>query len=190
MGAGPCDQHRTAGDTVNWDGIVSIIDKIGFVAVVVFVAYLVLKWAIGFLVDQSLGSDTDAQEPVSDRDTTGQLSGDPTNDVPGLHVLSDYGAEHTFVGKSPTERTIRATIRDLDWVNGFHQVILVTAPGVSLEVGGSLDPQDGLSAMYRDWKKNDHRVTREPPTTVKNMEDLLVSFHRGDGRWEQMYTFD
>ena len=175
---------------MNWEAVVEVLDKIGFTVVVVFAAFLVIKWVIGFLVDQSLGSSNEKEEPDSDHDATGEPIGDPTNDIPGLHVLSDYGYEHRLVDKNPTEEIIRATIRKLNWDNGFYQVILVTSPGVSLEVGGTLDPTEGLSAMYRNWKSNDHRVIREPPPTVRSMEDLLVSFHRGDGRWEQMYEFD
>jgi len=147
---------------------------------IVFLAYVVLKRVVGLLVELCFGSDIHTEEP----------SGDPLPDVPGLHVLSEYGAQHKFVDNTPTEETIRVTVRGLDWVEGFHQVLLVTSPGVSLEVGGSLDPQDGLASVYRDCKNEIFRVTREPPTTVENMEELLVSFYLGDGRWEQMYDYE
>jgi len=170
---------------VNWDAIETIGEKIGLIAVAVLVVYVFVKVVAGLLANLAVWSNSDAQEPIDEPTDTQKPSGDPVDDVPGLHVLSEYGDEHRFVDKNPVEKTIRATIRSLDWVGGFHQVVLVTSPGVSLEVGGSLDPDDGLSSVYRDSKNNIHRVTREPPTTVENMEDLLVSFYLGDGRWEK-----
>lgn len=107
----------------------------------------------------------------------------------GLHVLSDFGDTHTFVAEAPNRRIIVSTIRALDWETGFHQIILVKEPGVSLEVGGSLNPDDGLSAVYTDEKRNVCKVTSSPPETVEDMVSLLVSFLTGGGRWEQMYDF-
>lgn len=168
----------------------TLLTKAGVVIAVGLLAYLILRIVVGFLVDLVTWSSRDTREQSSDSTEAQERSADPVDDVPGLHVLSDYGAEHRFVDRNPTEETIRATIRSLDWVGGFHQVLLVTSPGVSLEVGGSLDPEDGLASVYRDSKNEVFRVTREPPTTVRNMEDLLVSFFLGDGRWEQMYDYD
>lgn len=157
-----------------------------FLAVVLFLVYVVSRVVIGFLVDLSLGSYVQAEEPSGD-----PVDGDdPVEDVPGLHVLSEYGSQHGLVDKHPTEKSIRATIRSLDWVGGFHQVVLVTSPGVSLEVGGSLDPDDGLAAVYRHSKNKTFQCPAKPPTTIENMEDLLVSFYFGDGRWKQMYDFE
>jgi hypothetical protein len=107
----------------------------------------------------------------------------------GLHVLSDFGDTHTFVAEVPKRRIIVSTIRTLDWETGFHQIILVKEPGVSLEVGGSLNPDDGLSAVYTDEKRNVCEVTSSPPETIEDMVALLVSFLTGGGRWEQMYDF-
>ena len=168
----------------------TFLTKVGVVIGAGLLAYVVLKILARFIVDLVAWSNTDTQELEEDPTSTRESSGDSADDVPGLHVLSDYGAQHTFVDKHPTEEIIRATIRSLDWVDGFHQVLLVTSPGVSLEVGGSLDPDHGLASVHRDWKNEIYRVTREPPTSVRNMEDLLVSFHLGDGRWEQMYDYE
>lgn len=155
--------------------------KVGVVIGFGFLAYLLLKRMVGFLASLVVWSNKDPQELSGDPTITKESSDDPIDYVPGLHVLSEFGAEHRFVDKNPTEEIIRATIRGLDWIDGFHQVLLVTSPGISLEVGGSLDPEDGLASVYRDEKNEIFRVTREPPTTVENMVDLLVSFHLGDG---------
>ncbi|MGI9235882.1 MAG: hypothetical protein ACR2QZ_00700 [Woeseiaceae bacterium] len=174
---------------MNWESIGTIGEKVGILAIVVVLAYVILKGVVALLVDLVNWSNTDAQD-LSGDPADQELSGDPANDVPGLHVLSEHGDQHRFIDENPTEKTIRMTMTSLNWVDGFHQVVLVTSPGVSLEVGGSLHPEDGLSSVYRDWKNRIHRVTKEPPTTVENMEDLLVSFHLGDGRWEQMYDYE
>ncbi len=175
---------------MNWEWIVPIVDKIGLVAAVVFATYLFLKFGLGWLVDQVFGSSSDDEDLDSETIGAGESGSDPMEDIPGLHVYSLYTSEHTLIDKHPTESIIRQAIRSLDWVDGFYVVTLVTSPGVALTVSGSLNPEDGLSSDYRDSGNNVHRITREPPTTVRNMEDLLVSFHRGDGRWEQMYDYD
>lgn len=107
----------------------------------------------------------------------------------GLHVLSDFGARHEFISETPNRRLIQSTMRALDWETGFHQVILVRAPGVSMEVGGSLDPGDGLSSTFQDENEDVIRVTMEPPKTVREMEAILVSFMNDDGQWEQMFDY-
>ncbi len=169
---------------MNWGTITTIGEKVAILAIAALVIYVVLKVVVGALVDLFGAPREDDQKPGDH-----PAGEDPVEDVPGLHVLSEYGERHTLVDESPTEEAIRATIRRLEWVEGFHQVVLVTAPGVSLEVGGSLDPSVGLSSVHRDRRNRIHRVTEEPPTTVNDMEDLLVSFHRGDGRWERMYDY-
>ena len=175
---------------MSWEAIGTVGEKIGLLAIVVFLAHVILKLVAGFLVDVTIWSNTDTQEQSRDPTDAQESSDDSVEDIPGLHVLSEVGDQHRLLDKNPTEETIRTTIRGLDWVGGFHQVILVTSPGVSLEVGGSLDQDDGLASVYRDWKNKIYRVTREPPTTIENMEDLLVSFHLGDGRWEEMYDYE
>ena len=175
---------------MNWDWVVPIIDKIGFVAVVVFVAYIFLKVVLGWLVDQVFGSSSDAEDLEAEATGAGESGSDPVEDTPGLHVYSGLPTEHTLVDTNPTEATIRQAIRSLDWEDDFYLVTLTTSPGVALTVGGSLNPEVGLSGSYWESGNNAHRITREAPTTVQDMEDLLISFHRGDGRWEQMYVFD
>ena len=175
---------------MNWESIAPIAEKLGIIAVVVFLAYVVVRGVVWFLTDMVVGSPKEQQPSNGGAPESQGPSGDPTSDLPGLHVLSDYGSGYEYVGENPSEETIRRTIRKLDWHDGLHQVVLVTSPGISLEVGGSLNPEDGLASVYRDLKNEVHRVTREPPTTVENMEDLLISFHRGDGRWQQMYDYD
>ena len=118
-----------------------------------------------------------------------QVTDAPEGRAVGLHVLSDFGDTHEFVSEAPDRRLIMSTLRTLDWRNGFHQVILITEPGVSMEVGGSLDPSDGLSSIYQDENNDIYRVTAKPPSTVDEMEAILVSFCQGDGKWEQMYEY-
>lgn len=115
---------------------------------------------------------------------------DPVLDNPGLHVLSGFADTHAYLTPNPSEDEIRRAIAPLDWEGGFHQVFLVKSPGKAIEVGGSLDPEHGLSSVYRDNAHEIYRVTREPPTTVAEMEAILLSFHRGDGLWETMFIYD
>ena len=165
-------------------------EKIGLIAVVVLVGFVISKLVARFLVDVTVWSNPGNQENSSDPTDAREQSGDPADEIPGLHVFSEYGGQGKSVNKNPTEEIIRSTIRRLDWVDGFHHVWLVTPPGESLEVSGSLDPDYGLSSAYRDWSNNVVRVIKEPPISVDQMEDLLVSFHLGDGRWEKLNEYE
>ena len=115
---------------------------------------------------------------------------DPVGSVVGLHVLTDFAGGHIYITENPTPEIIVKTIRDLDWVNGFHQVIITSSPGVSMEVGGSLRSEDGLSSVYRDTNNRIYRVTKVPPSTVEQMEKILLSFHAGNNKWEKMYEYE
>ncbi len=168
----------------------NLLTKIGVVFGACVLGYIVVKLVAGLLADVVAWSSPEAGEKGDHPTDIEEETGEPIEHVPGLHVLSDYGAEHRFVDEFPTERTIRSTIRSLDWLGGFYQVLLVTSPGVCFEVGGSLDPEDGLSSSYSHAKKGVFKVIKEPPTSVANMEDLMVSFHRADGRWERLNVYE
>lgn len=171
---------------MNWDMIAAIGQKIGLIAVVAIVVYFLLKALVAFLANMIAGLNKTEPEPSIDPVETKELG----EGVPGLHVVSDFTREYRFVDGNPNVETIRSTIRSLDWVEGFHHVVVVTSPGVSLTVSGSLHPEDGLAAAYIDSTNDVYRYPSEPPRTVKDIEELLVSFHLGDGRWEQTYDFD
>lgn len=115
---------------------------------------------------------------------------DPVAGNPGLHVLSAYGSEHALISPLPTEDIIRKTLGDLDWKHGFFQVILVRDSGELFEVGGSLDPSDGLSSLYEDPAKDVYLVTSTPPESIDQMTDLLLSFHRNDGQWRDILNYE
>ncbi|MEM7249217.1 MAG: hypothetical protein AAF533_28135 [Acidobacteriota bacterium] len=99
-----------------------------------------------------------------------------------LRVLSDYGAEERVVSEEATVALVRSTMRDLDW-QGFHQVVLEKVGGDWLEVGGSLNPDDGLSVMFEEGGVQ--HVIAEPPATVDEMTDILERYLQGDERWRR-----
>ena len=99
---------------------------------------------------------------------------DPIVNTIGLHVLSDYGDKHRFITDKPTKEIVLHTINELDWKNGFHQVILVDSPGAYMEVGGSLDPSDGLSVLYEEDGKQ--LVIKVPPATIEEMTAFLFNY--------------
>ena len=175
---------------MSWDAIATMAEKIGLIAIVVLVGFVISKLVARLLVDVTIWSNTDTKEQRSDPADALELSIDSYDWCPGLHVLSADGAQDRLVDKNPTVDIIRATIGSLDWAEGFHHVVLVTSPGVSLEVGGSLDPDIGLSSSYADENNSVVRIIRDAPVSVEHMEDLLVSFHLGDGRWEKLNEYE
>jgi hypothetical protein len=128
--------------------------------------------------------------PVSSPTQTDAWKSDPTESNVGIHVIPNFGDDPTVFSPTISNDAIHAALRSVDWINGFHQVVVVTAPGISMEVGGSLDQEHGLSAMYRDRHDRVDAVIVNPPETIEEMESILISFIRQDGSWRQEYEFD
>jgi len=115
---------------------------------------------------------------------------DPTESRVGIHVIPNFGDDPTVYSQEITEAAARSALKSVNWETGFHQVVVVLSPGTSMEVGGSLDPAHGLSAIYRNRQKGIEAVTRDAPKTVSALEAILLAFIKpGDG-WKQVQKFD
>jgi hypothetical protein len=89
-----------------------------------------------------------------------------------MTVLSNYGADRSVIDREVTHELIEEVVRELDWQQ-FHQVILEKEDGDRLEVGGSLDPSDGLSVLYEESGKQ--FVIADAPGSIEE----LIAFLRG-----------
>ena len=101
-----------------------------------------------------------------------------------LRVISNYGTEERTVSENATREQIIHTIDYLDW-SGFHQVVLEKPNGDWLDVGGSLDPSDGLSIMYEE-SGNQHVVT-EAPELPEELKHALLGYLAESDDWKQAY---
>lgn len=108
----------------------------------------------------------------------------------GVHILSDYGEKYSFVSSEVSERTICKALNGVDWVHGFHQVVVVRDGGESMEVGGSLEEGVGLAAVYRVTPDRVSAVIVDPPETVDEMLGILIAFSHGGDAWREKYEFD
>ena len=114
----------------------------------------------------------------------------PTETTVGIHLISDYGNYQTLLSKDISNKIISTEINKLDWVSNFYQFVVVLEPGISMEVGGSLNGIDGLSAMYRNRHNRIDAVINEAPETVLQMQNILEDFILGDHKWQKKYDFD
>ncbi len=103
-----------------------------------------------------------------------------------LMVLSNYGAEEKIISDSTTVEEIKKTMNELNW-SDFHQVVLSTNNNNWIEVGGNLN-EDGLSSMYEENGKQ--FVISEPPSSVKHMTEILISYFNGDGKFKIENRFE
>lgn len=99
-----------------------------------------------------------------------------------LRVISDFGSAERVVTDEATAEAVVKTMAGLDW-SGFHQVVLERPNGDWLEVGGSLDPDDGLSVMFEE--AGQQFVIREPPATVDAMTAFLLGYLSGTSEWQE-----
>jgi hypothetical protein len=104
-----------------------------------------------------------------------------------LRVISNYGEIEKVVTQAATPEIVKATMRSIDW-NGFHQVVLELPNGDWMEVGGSLDPSDGLSVMYQE--SGVQHVIKYPPTTVQQMTQFLLSYLSGGQNWKEAVKWE
>jgi hypothetical protein len=114
---------------------------------------------------------------------------DPIESVVGIHLLTEYGSQHRHLGKNLNASHVLSELRKLPWTKQFMQFVVVTKPGVSMEVGGSSNGIDGLSAVYRNRHEAVEAVTKVAPASVEEMEYILGSFLNGDGKWKALFTF-
>jgi hypothetical protein len=115
---------------------------------------------------------------------------DPSETVVGIHLLTDYGSGHQLLSQELSEKKIREEIYKLEWQRKFYQLVVVTEPGISMEVGGSMNPNVGLSAMYRNRRNRIDAVIISPPSTVDEMAEILIAFLREDESWKKEYEFE
>jgi hypothetical protein len=114
---------------------------------------------------------------------------DPIESTVGIHVIPNFGDDAIVSTPAISDAAIGTALRSVDWISGFHQVVVVTSPGVSMEVGGSLAPEHGLSAMFRDRHDRTDAVIVDAPETVEEMERILTIFSRGDDVWKREFEF-
>ena len=115
---------------------------------------------------------------------------DPTEATAGVHLLSDYGSDHKYLSSDISIAAISEEIRKLDWQENFYQFVVVMDPGISMEVGGSMNGIDGLSAMYRNRHDRIVAVIKEPPENVTEMIDILDQFISGTNEWMHKHDFE
>lgn len=114
---------------------------------------------------------------------------------PGLHLLTGgLNPQYTYkyIAKKFNKKDVEDLLEKLDWMNGFHQIIIVKKNNISIEVGGSMHPDHGLSGVYRGYtnkNKTIHLVTNYPPQNINDMKEILVLFMSDDDSWRDLYEF-
>ena len=108
----------------------------------------------------------------------------------GIHLIPCFGDEAKVFTHELTDEAVLHAIRSLDWEDGFHQVIVIRTPGVSMETSGSLDPEHGLAGVYRDSTTDTMAVTREAPASIADMEAIQRAFLKGGNAWRHVCAFD
>ncbi len=106
----------------------------------------------------------------------------------GVHLLK-MGGDYRQLSRELDMQQISAELHKLDWQSNFYQFIVVKEPGISMEVGGSLDESDGLSAYYKNFPEQVEAVIVGPPKSVLEMEQILEAFLQPGEVWKTRYKF-
>jgi hypothetical protein len=114
---------------------------------------------------------------------------DPVESKVGIHVIPNFGDDPTTYSPDISAPAVQAALQSVDWTNGFHQIVVVISPGVSMEVGGSLNPDHGLSAVYRNRPAKTEVVTKNAPGSIADLEAILLAFLKKDESWRQVQEF-
>ena len=107
----------------------------------------------------------------------------------GIHLYSNYGEEYEFISPEVSKDTVRKLINDLDWESNFFQVICTLEPGKTMEVGGSLNGLDGLSAVFINRQDNIESVIVNPLSTREEMNEVMQSYILGTRIWYESYNW-
>ena len=118
------------------------------------------------------------------------IKADPSERNVGIHLLSNYGEIYEHITSDVENSGIKDLIDRLNWESGFYQVICTIEPGVSIEVGGSLNGYDGLSSVYRNRLKNIESVMVKPPETRGEMIEIMQSFAGGNDIWHTKHSWN
>lgn len=100
-----------------------------------------------------------------------------------LEVISDYGATTTEISNRATPELIKETMASLDWQR-FHQVVLSKPNGDWIEVGGSINPDEGLSVMWEEAGAQEVIA----PASVAEMTGFLLGFLSENNEWRNART--
>ena len=114
---------------------------------------------------------------------------DPVESRVGIHVIPNFGDDPTVFNPDISPEAVQSALQSVDWVNGFHQVVVVVSPGISMEVGGSLNPEHGLSAFYRNRSKGIEAVTKDAPESIDKLRAILLAFIKQDDSWQRVQEF-
>ncbi len=106
----------------------------------------------------------------------------------GIHLIHDGVVRK--ISSSIDLEEISNELYKLDWDSDFYQFLVVKEPGVLMEVGGSLDPSDGLSAIYFNRLDGSEAVIKRAPQSVLEMKQILEAFLQPGDIWREHYEFD
>ena len=127
--------------------------------------------------------------PACSVEPTDRWETDPVESRVGVHVIPNFGDDPTVFSSDISPQAVQAALHSVDWGSGFHQVVVVISPGISMEVSGSLNPEHGLSAVYRNRLKGIEAVTKDAPEGISGLEAILLAFVRRNDSWRQVQEF-
>jgi len=103
-----------------------------------------------------------------------------------LIVISDYGQIEKVISEMTTIEEIVKTVSSIDWTE-FHQVQLLQTNGNWLEVSGNTT-DDGLSCTYEEYGWS--FTTTQPPNSIKELTDILISYFKKDDQFKRNHHFE
>jgi hypothetical protein len=127
--------------------------------------------------------------PATSADSAYDWRKDPIESTVGVHIVPNFGDDPTIFSPDISAQAVHSALQSVDWINGFNQVVVVISPGVSMEVGGSLNPDHGLSAIYRNRPEGVEAVTKDAPESIADLEAILQAFLKRDDSWQQVQEF-
>jgi hypothetical protein len=97
-----------------------------------------------------------------------------------LYLIRSLIGEEELITDSPSENQISHLINSIDW-GKFKTIRLRKDDNNWIEVSGSL-VEDGLAIIYEE--DGISFVTKDAPETLTQLEQALLSYFRGDGKYK------
>ena len=117
----------------------------------------------------------------------GEESGPERVFYPRLLAFPPPDHRETVLAERPDAEAVRSAVIDHSWEE-ISFITVKRSEGDWMEVSGSIRPEDGFSARYS--LSGEEHISVDPPESVEDLADLLVSFLENDGRWKSRILWD
>lgn len=102
-----------------------------------------------------------------------------------LHSPTEY--EAIIISETPHTINIDSAVKAQPWKD-ITFIVLKADEQNLIELSGSLNPADGLSARF--FEDGNEYISKRAPKSLDEGVELLISYLQNDGKWKKMISWE